>query len=47
MSQDIFIKMAGIEGESLDSAHKNEVDVLSWQWKVYQECKREENRRER
>ncbi len=38
MSQDIFIKMTGIEGESLDSAHKNEVDVLSWQWKVYQEA---------
>ena len=38
MSQDIFIKMAGIEGESLDSKHEKEIDVLSWQWKVYQEA---------
>ncbi len=44
MSQDIFIKMTGIEGESLDSAHKNEVDVLSWQWKVYQKHQGQKDR---
>lgn len=38
MSQDIFIKIAGIDGESLDSTHKDEVEVLSWNWKVYQEA---------
>ena len=36
MSQDIFIKIDGIEGESLDSEHKNEIQVLSWNWDVSQ-----------
>lgn len=27
-----FIKIAGIDGESQDIAHKNEIDVLSWSW---------------
>ncbi len=29
---DYFLKIDGIEGESLDNAHKNEIDVLSWSW---------------
>lgn len=37
MSQDIFLKINGIEGESLDSTHKNEIEVLSFNWKVFQE----------
>lgn len=30
MAQDIFIKINGIEGESLDAAHRGEIEVLSW-----------------
>ncbi|RZA30702.1 MAG: type VI secretion system tube protein Hcp [Proteobacteria bacterium] len=37
MAQDIFLKIAGIDGESQDSAHKNEIDVSSWTWQVLQE----------
>lgn len=37
MSQDIFIKITGIEGESLDSSHKNEIEVISWNWAIFQE----------
>ena len=29
MAQDIFLKINGIEGESADDKHKNEIDVLS------------------
>jgi type VI secretion system secreted protein Hcp len=29
---DYFIKFDGIEGESTDSKHKNEIDVESWSW---------------
>ena len=38
MSQDIFLKINGIDGESMDSAHKNEIEVLSWDWQILQEC---------
>ena len=37
MAQDIFLKIAGIDGESQDSAHKNEIDVSEWSWQVLQE----------
>ena len=37
MAQDIFLKIGGIDGESQDSAHKNEIDVYSWAWQVLQE----------
>jgi type VI secretion system secreted protein Hcp len=37
MAQDIFLKIGGIDGESQDSAHKNEIDVSSWTWQVLQE----------
>ncbi|MCC8393151.1 type VI secretion system tube protein Hcp [Paraburkholderia sp. MMS20-SJTR3] len=37
MTQDIFIKIAGIDGESQDAAHLNEIDVISWRWKVGQQ----------
>jgi len=37
MAQDIFLKINGIDGESMDSGHKNEIEVLSWDWQVLQE----------
>ncbi|WP_077038041.1 Hcp family type VI secretion system effector [Pelomonas sp. KK5] len=37
MSQDIFIKITGIEGESMDASHKNEIEVLDWSWDIVQE----------
>jgi type VI secretion system secreted protein Hcp len=37
MAQDIFLKIGGIDGESQDSGHKNEIDVSSWTWQVLQE----------
>lgn len=36
MAQDMFIKIEGIEGESGDDGHKNEIDVISWNWEVSQ-----------
>jgi type VI secretion system secreted protein Hcp len=33
---DIFAKLGTIKGESLDSKHKDEVEVLSWSWGVNQ-----------
>ena len=29
---DYFLKVEGIEGESTDDKHKNEIDVESWSW---------------
>jgi len=29
---DYFLKIAGIEGESTDNAHKGEIDIESWAW---------------
>ncbi len=37
MAQDIFLKIAGIDGESQDSSHKNEIEVIEWSWQVLQE----------
>ncbi len=34
MATDIFAKIGDIKGESLDSKHKSEVEVLSWSWGV-------------
>jgi type VI secretion system secreted protein Hcp len=38
MAVDVFLKFsgAGYEGESHDSKHKNEIDVLAWSWGVAQ-----------
>ena len=36
MAVDIFAKIDGIKGESLDDKHKDEVEVLSWSWGVTQ-----------
>ena len=32
MAFDAFLKLEGIQGESQDYKHKNEIDVLSWSW---------------
>jgi type VI secretion system secreted protein Hcp len=31
-ANDMFIKLETIKGESMDNAHKGEIDVLSWSW---------------
>ena len=36
MAVDMFIKIADIEGESGDSKHKKEIDVLAWSWGMSQ-----------
>lgn len=36
MAQDIFLKINGIDGESKDSAHNNEIEVKSWEWNITQ-----------
>ncbi len=37
MAQDLFLKINGIDGESMDAMHKNEIEILSWRWRVTQE----------
>lgn len=37
MAHDIFLKIDGIEGETEDATHKNEIEVLSWSWGVSQQ----------
>lgn len=32
MAVDYFLKLDGIQGESHDSKHKDEIDLLSWSW---------------
>lgn len=32
MAVDMFIKIDGIKGESQDSKHKDEIDILAWSW---------------
>ena len=32
MAVDMFLKLDGIDGESVDAAHAGEVDVLAWSW---------------
>ncbi|MDF1553066.1 MAG: type VI secretion system tube protein Hcp [Deferrisomatales bacterium] len=36
MSVDMFIKLEGIKGESIDHKHKDEIDVLAWSWGMSQ-----------
>jgi len=31
-ASDMFLKVAGVNGESSDAKHKGEMDVLSWSW---------------
>ncbi|NML30215.1 Hcp family type VI secretion system effector [Paraburkholderia antibiotica] len=37
MTQDIFIKIDGIAGESQDELHPGEIQVSSWRWKMSQQ----------
>ncbi|MBR8180444.1 MULTISPECIES: Hcp family type VI secretion system effector [Burkholderia] len=37
MARDIFLKLAGIAGESPDANHPNEIEVLTWDWSVSQQ----------
>lgn len=30
MGQDIFLRLAGINGESRDASHRNEIEVITW-----------------
>jgi type VI secretion system secreted protein Hcp len=36
MAVDIFLKLDDVKGESQDSKHKDEIDVLSWGWGLTQ-----------
>ena len=36
MAVDMFIKIGSIKGESKDSKHKDEIDVLAWSWGMTQ-----------
>lgn len=36
MALDIFLKLGDIKGESEDARHKDEIDVLAWDWGVEQ-----------
>jgi type VI secretion system secreted protein Hcp len=36
MAVDMFIKLEGIKGESVDHKHKDEIDVLAWSWGMSQ-----------
>src|SRR5579863_2059580 len=32
MAVDYFLKLDGIQGESADDQHKNEIQIMSWSW---------------
>lgn len=32
MAVDMFLELDGIKGESVDSKHKDKIDVLAWSW---------------
>src|SRR5262245_27586461 len=36
MATSIFVRIAGIKGESVDAKHKDEIDALTWSWGVTQ-----------
>ncbi|MGF7212430.1 type VI secretion system secreted protein Hcp [Skermanella aerolata] len=36
MAVDMFMKIDGVKGEAKDSAHSDEIDVLSWSWGMSQ-----------
>jgi len=36
MSSDMFLKIEGLDGESVDSVHADAVDVLAWSWGMTQ-----------
>ena len=36
MAVDMFLKIEGVDGESTDSSHKGEIDILAWSWGLSQ-----------
>jgi type VI secretion system secreted protein Hcp len=32
MAVDYFLKLDGVDGESVDSNHKNQIQIMSWSW---------------
>ena len=36
MAENWFLKIDGVDGESMDATHKGEIDVLAWSWGVSQ-----------
>src|SRR3990170_6779165 len=32
MAVDMFLKLTGVRGESVDSAHKGDIDICSYNW---------------
>lgn len=36
MAQDMFLKIDGIQGESPDDSHKDEIELLTWDWQLLQ-----------
>ena len=36
MAVDMFLKLDDVKGESKDSKHKEEIDVLAWSWGLSQ-----------
>jgi type VI secretion system secreted protein Hcp len=36
MAVDMFLKLSDVKGESVDSKHKDEIDILSWSWGMTQ-----------
>jgi type VI secretion system secreted protein Hcp len=36
MAVDVFLKLGDVKGESKDSKHEGEIDVLSWSWGLAQ-----------
>lgn len=36
MAVDMYLKLEGIDGESVDDAHAGELDVLAWSWGMSQ-----------
>lgn len=32
MAVDMFLELEGVKGESIDSKHKDKIDILAWSW---------------
>ena len=37
MPVEMFLKLSGIDGDSVDAKHKGDIDVLAWSWGLSQE----------
>ncbi|MFC5473327.1 Hcp family type VI secretion system effector [Paraherbaspirillum soli] len=37
MTQDMFLKIAGINGEAQDAKHRDEIEIHSWSWNMSQQ----------